>query len=174
MSWCIAQHQLVFSTKWVSTFHDMSQYISRHELMYTTAWVDEYNDISCISRHELSYDDMNLPFYFCPPCNSIWQKTQKLCRKNWRMDFLETLLATANGQYSWVCFETQQDCCMILFMLRYIGSFIYYVGKIFLKMNISYPLTRIHSCAYQGVSDGSFSENFANVIHEWSAYSIIP
>ena len=40
--------------------------------------------------------------------------------------------------------------------------------KIFQKTNISYPLIRTRTCAYQGVRDVSFSENFANVINEGS------
>ena len=44
--------------------------------------------------------------------------------------------------------------------------FIYYVGKIFRKTNISYPLMRLRSCTYQGVGNVSFPENFANVINE--------
>ena len=48
------------------------------------------------------------------------------------------------------------------------GSLIYYVRKIFRKTNISYTLIRTHLCAYQGVRNVSFSENFANVINEWS------
>ena len=47
-------------------------------------------------------------------------------------------------------------------------SFIYYERKIFQKTNISYPLIGICTCAYQGVRNGSFSENFAYVLHEWS------
>ena len=47
-------------------------------------------------------------------------------------------------------------------------SFIYYVRKIFQKTNISYPLIRICTCAYQRVRNVSFSENFAYVLHEWS------
>ena len=35
------------------------------------------------------------------------------------------------------------------------GLFIYYVRKIFRKTNISYPLIRTHTCAHQGVRNGS-------------------
>ena len=38
----------------------------------------------------------------------------------------------------------------------------------FWKVNISYPLIRTRLCAYQGAWNVSFSENFANVINEWS------
>ena len=37
------------------------------------------------------------------------------------------------------------------------------VRKIFRKTNISYPLIRTCMCAYQGVRNVSFSENFADV-----------
>ena len=50
----------------------------------------------------------------------------------------------------------------------YIWYFIYYVGKIFRKTNISYLLMRLRSCPYQGVGNVSIPENFANVINEWS------
>ena len=41
-----------------------------------------------------------------------------------------------------------------------------YVRKIFRKTNISYPLIHTRACAYQGVRNVSFSENFAYVLHE--------
>ena len=53
------------------------------------------------------------------------------------------------------------------------GSFIYYVHKIFQKTNISYPLIRTRTSAYQGVRNVSFSENFANVLNEWSQQEIL-
>ena len=43
------------------------------------------------------------------------------------------------------------------------GSFIYYVRKLFRKSNISYPLIRTRMCAYQGVGNVTFSENFAYI-----------
>ena len=43
-------------------------------------------------------------------------------------------------------------------------SFIKYVRKIFRKTNISKPLIRTNTFAYQGVRDVSFSENFAYVL----------
>ena len=45
------------------------------------------------------------------------------------------------------------------------GSFIKYVRKIFQKTNISNPLIRIRTCAYQGVRNISFSEDFAYVLN---------
>ena len=48
------------------------------------------------------------------------------------------------------------------------GSCIYCVHKIFRNTNISYPLIRTLSCAYQGVRNASLSENFVNAINEWS------
>ena len=45
-------------------------------------------------------------------------------------------------------------------------SSISYVRKIFRKTNISYPLIRTRSCAYQEVRNVSFSENFAHVLNE--------
>ena len=41
-------------------------------------------------------------------------------------------------------------------------------GKFFRKTNISYPLIRTRTCAYQGVRNASFSENLAYVLNEWS------
>ena len=46
------------------------------------------------------------------------------------------------------------------------GPFIHYVRKIFRKTNISNPLIRTHTCAYQGVTNVSFSENFACVLNK--------
>ena len=36
------------------------------------------------------------------------------------------------------------------------------------KLTFLYPLIHTRTCAYQGVRNVSFSENFANVIDEWS------
>ena len=44
-------------------------------------------------------------------------------------------------------------------------SFIH-LCSIFQKANICYPLTRTRMCAYQGVRNVSFSENFAHVLNE--------
>ena len=45
------------------------------------------------------------------------------------------------------------------------GSSIKCVRKIFRKTNISNPLIRTHTCAYQGVRNVTFSENFAYVLY---------
>ena len=45
------------------------------------------------------------------------------------------------------------------------GSCIKYVHKIFRKTNISNPLIRTRTCAYQGVRNISFSENFPYVLN---------
>ena len=45
------------------------------------------------------------------------------------------------------------------------GSPIKYIRKIFRKANISNPLIRTRTCAYQGVRNVSFSENFAYVLY---------
>ena len=50
----------------------------------------------------------------------------------------------------------------------FLRLFIYYVHKIFQKANISYPLIRTGACMFQGVRNVSFSENFSNLINEWS------
>ena len=45
------------------------------------------------------------------------------------------------------------------------GPSIKYVDKIFRKTNISNPLIRTRTCAYQGVANVSFSGNFAYVLN---------
>ena len=45
------------------------------------------------------------------------------------------------------------------------GLFIWYVRKIFLKTNISDPLIRRRTCAYQGVRNVSFLEYFAYALN---------
>ena len=52
------------------------------------------------------------------------------------------------------------------------GKFIYepfikYVRKIFRKTNISNPLIRTRTWAYQGARNVSISENFVYVLHGW-------
>ena len=46
-----------------------------------------------------------------------------------------------------------------------VGSSIKYVRKIFQKANIPNPLIRKRTCAYQGVRNVIFSENFAYVLN---------
>ena len=46
------------------------------------------------------------------------------------------------------------------------GPSIMYVRNIFRKTDISNPLIRTCTCAYQGVRNGSFSENFAYVYQQ--------
>ena len=48
------------------------------------------------------------------------------------------------------------------------SGIIYYVHKIFRKTNISYPLLRTGTCAYQWVRNVGFSKNFVYVLNEWS------
>ena len=43
----------------------------------------------------------------------------------------------------------------------------YKARQIFRKSNISHPLIRTRTCAYQGVRNDSFSENFAYLLNEW-------
>ena len=38
-------------------------------------------------------------------------------------------------------------------------------GKIFRKINISYPMIRPRTCAYQGLRNVNFSENFVYVLN---------
>ena len=45
------------------------------------------------------------------------------------------------------------------------GLSIKYARKIFRKTNISNPLIRTRTCAYQGVRNVSFSENFTYVLN---------
>ena len=71
-----------------------------------------------------------------------------------------------------------------ILMQNQMGSFIYYVRKIFRKTNTSYPLNmHTYACVsvvictrtseYQWVKYVSFSENFSNVINEWSPCAFI-
>ena len=48
------------------------------------------------------------------------------------------------------------------------GLFIYYIREIFRKTNISYLLIRARTCAYQELRNVCLSENFANILNEWS------
>ena len=72
-------------------------------------------------------------------------------------------------------FETVQiKHLFILFQRANIrGSSIKYVHKIFRKTNISNPLIRTRTCAYQGVRNVSFSKNFASVLNGWPFSGII-
>ena len=47
-----------------------------------------------------------------------------------------------------------------------VQSFIQYVSKIFRESNISYPMIGTRTCAYQGVRNISFPENFAYVLNQ--------
>ena len=51
-------------------------------------------------------------------------------------------------------------------------AFVYCVRNIFRNSNISYPMTRIRTCAYHGVIHDSFLENFAYVLNWIIPYQI--
>ena len=55
--------------------------------------------------------------------------------------------------------QKMEHCCN--------GLSIKNVRKIFRKINISNPLIRTRTCAYQGVRNVSFSGNFAYVLNGW-------
>ena len=59
-------------------------------------------------------------------------------------------------------------CCFGSFHSFQKGSFNYCVRKISRKTNILYPLKRTRSSVYHWVRNVNFSENFANVLIEWS------
>ena len=63
--------------------------------------------------------------------------------------------------------------CLTILLVN-MRSSIKYVRKIFRKTNISYPLIRTRRCAYQGVGNVSYSENFAYVLHEWAPSKKFP
>ena len=50
--------------------------------------------------------------------------------------------------------------------IYHIGSFIYYVGKVFRKTNIFLPLVWTPKCAHLGIRNVSFSDNFACVLNQ--------
>ena len=53
-------------------------------------------------------------------------------------------------------------------------NFVYLVHKrIFPKINISYPLIRTRTCAYQGVKNFSFLEKCAYVLNKWFPFLAI-
>ena len=58
-------------------------------------------------------------------------------------------------------FESREVMMSISAQAR--GLYLKYVHKIFHKTNISYPLIRARTCAYQGVRNVKFSKNFAYV-----------
>ena len=53
------------------------------------------------------------------------------------------------------------------------GSSIKCVRKISRKTNISNPLIRTRTCAYQGARNVSISENFAYLLHGWPLISAV-
>ena len=49
---------------------------------------------------------------------------------------------------------------------KYCGTSIQHIRSIFRKINLSYPLIRTLMCAYQGVRNVSFLENFTQVLRQ--------
>ena len=62
---------------------------------------------------------------------------------------------------------------LVKFTVNDRGSSIKYAQRIFRKTSIFNPLIRTRSCAYQGVCNISFSENFACVLNWWPLRLII-
>ena len=56
---------------------------------------------------------------------------------------------------------------VLIIQISDMGPSIKYVRKVFRKTNISNPLMRTRTCAYQGVGNVSFSENDAYVLTKW-------
>ena len=73
---------------------------------------------------------------------------------------LLNLLCTLN-----LCLVSTGNVCSKS-ILRTLGV-IYYLIKIFRITNISYPLIRTRTCAYQGVRYVSFSEKFVYLLNEF-------
>ena len=89
----------------------------------------------------------------CSTCNQseFYMTRQLLFQKSWKVLFIRS--ANLGTKESFRNSST--------------GLLISYVRKIFRKTNISYPLIRTHTYAYQGVRNFSFSEYFACVLNEW-------
>ena len=60
-----------------------------------------------------------------------------------------------------ICFNSKFGADLLRYFLCYI-----FLRTILGKTNISYPLIRTRTCAYQGVKNVSFSEDFAYVLNE--------
>ena len=56
---------------------------------------------------------------------------------------------------------------MVLGQARTEGNHYLARTQLFRKTNISYPVIRTRTCAYQGLSNVSFSRNFTYVLKEW-------
>ena len=64
------------------------------------------------------------------------------------------------------------DLCInqLISITHAMGLSIKYVRKIFWKTNISNSVIRTRTCAYQGVRNVSFPENFVYVLNGWPQY----
>ena len=67
--------------------------------------------------------------------------------------------------FTWICLllktkfgESQNQCLGIIHLVS--------TENVPKKTNIFSPLIRTHTCAYQGVRNICFSENFAYILHE--------
>ena len=88
---------------------------------------------------------------------------------------LNTPLINIEHKMNSVADKTQFLCIFLPWSMKMIlhilGSSIYYVHKMFRKTDISYPLIRTRTCAYQVLRQFSFSENFASVLNGWPPYT---
>ena len=105
-------------TTWVNIFDEMSQYIPQHEFVCIATRVPWHKLMNTtpsisISRHDLSYNNMDSSFGFCPPCNSK--------EREGKHEFLKTPSNYRAWTICWV-FWNPARYCMMLFKLCYIFS----------------------------------------------------
>ena len=84
---------------------------------------------------------------------------------NLKLYLANTIICITKTSFTVLACKVSRPCIKRL-SIDY-GLTIKYVRKIFRKTNMSNPLIRTSTCAYQGVRNVSFSENFAYVLNGW-------
>ena len=99
-------------------------------------------------------------------------KGEQLCFRDSKVTLFYRNIVLPPKTLVWhLCQSNVTDKSELLF--SYMGPSIMYVRKIFRKTNISNPLIRTRTCAYKGVGNVSFSENFAYVLNGWSPWEVL-
>ena len=109
-SWCITRHELIYSTKWVSAYHNMSLYVLRHEFHGISWW---------IQRHQLVYHDMI--YHIITWIHLLVFVHHVTPKKEGKHEFLKTPSNYRAWTICWV-FWNPARYCMMLFKLCYIFS----------------------------------------------------
>ena len=125
---------------------------------------------SCLWFNNIALNPSNLTNMLWICCFQ-WQTCCEFAVSNLASSYFQLVMILFEAPLLSWCYQRHNKdpakCLWWNFFLWKQGSSIKYVRKIFRKTNISNFLIRTRTCAYQGVRNVSFSENFTYALNGW-------